>query len=636
LLTVLLLVGVGLRVLTEVAYWPAVDFPDSYAYLRNAAHFHPDLWHPLGYPAFLDLIAWTHQIGVVTIVQHGMGLVEALLVVRLLRRLGCGPHAAAAGAAPILLDPIQVYLEQFVLSDVLFMFLLISVLCLATLTAPSRRLAVLCGALVAYAVLVRTIALFAALPIVVYWLAERVRWRLLVAAVATTALPLLLYAGAFAVGHGTFALQGYTGRWLYGRVVGFADCRHDHLPVQVRPLCPRTPAATRVLPSEWVWNPRLPFTQGTRLPDSAVARSRLAEQFARAVILQQPADYADVVLRDTMRAFGPSRDAGGRGWFTGSWQFFLPGQPPFWRVTPMQHGFWSERVRGDVRLGPARFLASYERDVFTPGPFAALAVITAAVVGGRNWRRREGRVILLLLATGLVLLVVPIATVCLDFRYVVGAQQVLVPAGVLSVVTARRRDDMSEVARPVRLRRRALAVASATALCAGGAVSNVAGGEAYARGVSPLPVEPMGATASIGGRLTVTVADPRVVDLACSRDRYVWDVQFSTAEHWHRGTPLLVAADDFAFSPERVLAADPARPWTPYLRPTASSGVLRPYVVSRRYPSTRGTVDFELADPRGTLVYTDPLGAGRAGWRLRVLPDTAGLPPPGSLCFTDA
>lgn len=616
--------GVVLRILTQVTYWPGIQFPDSGAYLSNAVHPGPRSWHPAGYPLFLSLFAWTHQIAAVTVVQHLLGLVSAGLIYLVLRRLGAGGGWAAVGAAPVLLDPMQIYLEQYVLSDVLFMFLVTLVIAVVVLREVTWRVASAVGLLLALATLVRTIAVVVAVPVGLYWLLQRVSWRRIAVAAVALAVPLLGYAGAYDATHHGFALQGFSGRWLYGRVVKVANCKRDHVPAAARSLCPPVPPVARVLPSEYVWNRRLPYAGSTTLPANPDKRSKVAGRFADAVILHEPVGYLSLVVRDTLHAFGPTRDAGTRGWFTGSWRFYQPGQPIFWRTTPMQSGFWGERVHGVVLHTGARWLHDYERFVYTPGPAAALAIMIGLTTVAFTRRRRETGAVALLMTTGLLLLVAPIASVDLDYRYVLSAQELLIAGGALGMVLLRARWGALLTPAP---RLRVSAAAVGTLVVAGLVTSNIVATEAYGDGgLRPATTSTMGSTNTIHGRLLVQVADEHLVGYVCAQHRIAWRLQFTLSATWLHGPPLLVAGDDM------YVANGSNKPVWPTIPITRARGVLRPVLLSRRYPVTGGTFLFTLFQPAGRLVYIDPLGAGATAWQFPLPPAAPLVPAAGAPC----
>ena len=76
----LLAVGAALRVVTLLAYRPALLYPDSLWYLRNAAEFQPALLRPRGYSMFLRLLPIEHGLAVVPLVQHVLALAVAVLL----------------------------------------------------------------------------------------------------------------------------------------------------------------------------------------------------------------------------------------------------------------------------------------------------------------------------------------------------------------------------------------------------------------------------------------------------------------------------------------------------------------------------------------------------------------------------
>ncbi|MDP8937584.1 MAG: hypothetical protein M3O23_07645 [Actinomycetota bacterium] len=124
-LGVLFAVGAALRITTSLSYRPAMQLvQDSFSYLADADDPVPNVIRPNGYSFFLRLLQQTGRLAVVPAAQHAMGLSIALLVYVLLRRLGARPWLAALGAAPILLDATQIYLEQFIMSETFFETLL--------------------------------------------------------------------------------------------------------------------------------------------------------------------------------------------------------------------------------------------------------------------------------------------------------------------------------------------------------------------------------------------------------------------------------------------------------------------------------------------------------------------------------
>src|SRR6201986_4524566 len=70
ILAILLLAGLGLRLVTQIAYRPVLFYIDSYKYLTGSGGVDPD-----GYRFLMAPFLWaTHNLAVVPIIQHGLGL----------------------------------------------------------------------------------------------------------------------------------------------------------------------------------------------------------------------------------------------------------------------------------------------------------------------------------------------------------------------------------------------------------------------------------------------------------------------------------------------------------------------------------------------------------------------------------
>jgi hypothetical protein len=290
----------------------------------------------------------------------------------------------------------------------------------------------------------------------------------------------------------------------------------------------------------------------------------------------------------------------------------------------MQTGFWGARVHGVVLATGARLLHDYERFIYTPGPATAVAIVLgiAGIVVGR--RRRDGGVIALLLVTGLLLLIVPIMTVDLDYRYVLSTQELIVAGGVLGVVSIR--DSARVRGRASTLTRRPIVVAAGVLTVAGLCVSNAMASQAYGDGgLNPQATTPIGSTNDISDRLQVQASDEQLAGYACVKHHIAWRLRFSLSASWLHGPPLLVAGDDL------YVAHGDAPVW-PTIPISRARGLLRPVLVSHSYRRTAGTFQFTVDRPSGTLVYVDPLGAGATAWRFGPPPNAVGVPATGSSC----
>lgn len=185
-------VAVLLRAAAMLGYQRAFWYGDSLDYVTNALQVFPGTVKPLGYSIFLRVLLPFHSSVLVAAIQHVMGLGIGILIYGLLRRWQVRPMLAVAAALPIFLDPRQLAMEHSLLSETLFTFCLTGAV---VVTLWRRRLtgpaAVVAGLLLAAATLTRSIGM----PLVVLYLAllpvQRVRFRALLAAIASCLIPLL-------------------------------------------------------------------------------------------------------------------------------------------------------------------------------------------------------------------------------------------------------------------------------------------------------------------------------------------------------------------------------------------------------------------------------------------------------------
>jgi hypothetical protein len=464
----LVILGVGalLRLLTTLAYRPAMEYvQDSFSYLANAHKLTPDVIRPVGYSFLLKVISVTGRLTLVPIVQHGFGLATGVLLYVLLVRLGVRPWLAALGAAPVLLDGYQVYIEQFVLAEAFFEILLVGALALLLAwRRPPLAACVAAGALLGWAAVTRTIGVLVIVPVLAYLVVARVGATRVVAAGAAVALVLVAYAGWYDHVHGHFALSGYEGYFLAGRVAPFADCQGLDLPAAERALCDgRAPAARNG--GDWfVWNPASPLRNP--VGPSGPERNRIANQFARAIIRHQPVDYLRTVVGDLAHYFAPGRWTGPKDNPVQAWRFrtsftptpwhpeYPPADPYVWAWTwpgnevvsygtvVAAHGFGLAAVKPRLNRPLAEVLHGYQRFGYTPGPLLAAAVVLA-VVGALAYRSREQLQVrwgaVLLAVCGVVMLAGSVATAVFDYRYMLPALVVVPPAGVLGITLLEQR-----------------------------------------------------------------------------------------------------------------------------------------------------------------------------------------------------
>jgi hypothetical protein len=414
----LLAAGAALRVVTLLAYRPALIYYDSTRYLENMVELVPKGLRPLGYSVFLRGLPLEHDLTVVPAVQHAMGLGMAVLVYVLLLRLGVKRWLAALGTAPLLLDAFQLKIEQYILSETLFDALLLGACALLLWQRRPRAWAVaLAGLLVAAATLTRSSGTLLVVPAVLAVLLLRGGPLRAGALLAAFAIPLAGYAAWFHSAHGVYSLTTYGGRFLYARVAPFADCHKVPVAPLQRVLCPAQPVGERPTVEQFMWSNKLSRVYRLRHVTS-IERSNRAGAFAKQVILHQPLDYARVVGRDFLRGFEPTRTRHARELPISRWRF----QSTF-PVYRKNTNAVIRRYGGDHgRVSPslARFLVGYQRFGIAPGPLLGLALILAALgaVGIGRARRSGLRTACLLFgAMGVLLILTSVAVNQFTWRY---------------------------------------------------------------------------------------------------------------------------------------------------------------------------------------------------------------------------
>jgi hypothetical protein len=204
LAALLLAAGIALRVVTQMAYHPAILYVDSLKYLYDA-------WlgsDPLGYKVLLDSVLRVGDLGTVVLVQHVLGLAIAVALYVLLLRRGVSRWLAALAIAPILLDGYQLQAEEMIMPDVFFEALVVLALVILLWRPVASWLAVLAtGLILGAAVTVHEFGVILIVPTVAYLLLSRGslfsrgNWpeviKKSVAVCAVFAVPILLYAGVF-------------------------------------------------------------------------------------------------------------------------------------------------------------------------------------------------------------------------------------------------------------------------------------------------------------------------------------------------------------------------------------------------------------------------------------------------------
>ena len=229
--------GLSLRILTQVAYSPALVYIDSYRYLHGDSSL-----DPLGYLALLWPVQHAGGLAAVAAAQHILGLGMAVSLYSVLLRRGMWRSAAALAAAPVLLDGYQLQAEQTIMPDVLFEALIVAGLSLLLWRrVPAAWQIGLAGLAVGVAVDVRQVGEVLIVAALAFLLVRAIRRQRLAEgalfAVGST-FPVLIYLDGPARGVGSFALTQRNSSVFYGRAAAAANCATLRLPPDERSLCP--------------------------------------------------------------------------------------------------------------------------------------------------------------------------------------------------------------------------------------------------------------------------------------------------------------------------------------------------------------------------------------------------------------
>ncbi|MCK2221212.1 hypothetical protein MF672_046535 [Actinomadura sp. ATCC 31491] len=440
-----LALGTLLRVLAMLGYRPALWFPDTYTYVVTVFRPRPDLVRPAGYSIFLKLLEPLHSFAAVAAVQHLMGLAAGVLIYRVAR--GAPRWAATLATVPVLLDAYQVELEHLLVSDTLFMFLVVSAVALCR----TRRTGVVAavGLLLAAATLTRTvgqplIALLAA------WFLLRRRFRHTAVLLAAALVPVLGYGAWFYATYQRVGLVGANGVFLYARTMSFADCAKMDPPPDLRVLCDPRPPERRPPSQEYIWAKDAPIVQ---LPGITFTKETddLAARFATRAVLSQPLDYAASILAELGRTFRWDRPVYPDHEIYGYYEFPVTSPGPPGRYPAQVGAEYARRYEGgaigtEVVEPYAGWLRAYQNMARLPGPVLLAALLVPPVAALRRRRaggRRAGAAYWAVpWAAAVVLLITPAAAAEFDYRYVLPAVPLACLAAALSV-----RPDLRESSR---------------------------------------------------------------------------------------------------------------------------------------------------------------------------------------------
>lgn len=438
LFTVLLTAGLVLRILTQIAYRPALLYIDSTKYLLNA--YPGD--DPPGYQLALKPVLALGSLDVVAVIQHLLGLGMAVAIYLLLLRRGVPRWLAALATAPVLLDAYQLQIEQNVMPDVMFEALMVAgVVALLWRATPSRWLIVVAGLALGTSATARQIGEIFILPALGYLLIVTPGWRLRLKQAGLLCLAFVLpILGASYRNYAdpqlhSFSLAPYATGSIYGRMAEAANCATLRLPSYERPLCPD--ATQKLLlgpdgldhnvksPIKGLWIPRLStadyqtlkrlcpkpeqVTVGGQVQYRVVASmcGQVTSDFDHRVVKQQPLNVLTSIGKDTLKLFALGRTTSTGDPSITRWQFqtHYPQYPPY---IVIRHGafvfgtFNRYGVEEQIGTGAdfrgakpavaeplASFLRGYQtHGGYTPGPLFAFTLLAGLAGSLAALRRR--------------------------------------------------------------------------------------------------------------------------------------------------------------------------------------------------------------------------------------------------------
>jgi hypothetical protein len=499
LFAVVLTAGLVLRILTQLAYRPALLYIDSTKYLLGA--YPGD--DPPGYQLAIKPVLAVGNLDMVAVIQHLLGLGMAVALYLVLLRRGAPRWLAALATVPVLLDAYQLQIEQNVMPDVMFEALMVAGLAaLLWRLTPSPWLIGAAGLALGASATARQIGEIFIVPAAGYLLIVTPGWRLrlkhAVLLCLAFALPILAasYRNYADPQLRNFSLAPYASGSIYGRMAVAADCATLRLPSYERDLCPDATQKLLLGPDGLDHNPRSPIrgnwiptlshadyqalkqvcpkpvqvTVGTAVRQQVVASmcGRVTSDFDRRVLKQQPLNVLASIGKDTLKLFALGRTTSTGDPSITRWQFqnFYPQYSPYIVISHGAFVFGSYNHAGveeqigtgaDFRggnpavAGPlASFLRGYQQDGgYTPGPLFAFAVL-AGLAGSLTVLRRRAApaqraaalACLLFFATGVAAL---LSSDVFEFnwRYQLPALITLPPAAALAITLLLRRGSLA-------------------------------------------------------------------------------------------------------------------------------------------------------------------------------------------------
>jgi hypothetical protein len=463
LAALLLALGLGLRVLVQFSYNPALLYIDSVKYLYGA-------WpssDPLGYDLPLKLILLVGNLNLVEVVQHLLGLAMAVLLYVVLLRRGVPRWLAALAMGPVLLDAYQLQMEATIMPDVWFEAMIVAALA-ALLWRPRAtvRLCVLAGVILGLSATVRQVGEVLIAPALIFVLAAAGGWRQVLkksaALIVAFAVPILAYCSGSLALTGNFWLSRNGDQATYGRLAAVADCQTLKMPPYEKPLCP-TPQQQALGPDWLDHSVNSPLRKYFAPP--GMNRTYVISDFNGRVETQEPMRVLRRISGDAAKLFAVTRRTSPGDTPIYRWQFQAAYPRNLPTVFTDQQGTIILALKLAVAGGPtifrkldtaygsnahvwtpgAQFLRRYQfHGGYTPGLLLLLAVLAGLAGSLTIFRRRassEQRQLalgaLLFFSTGVAVLVLS-DLFEFSWRYQLPALVTLPPAAAFGIAATLR------------------------------------------------------------------------------------------------------------------------------------------------------------------------------------------------------
>jgi hypothetical protein len=441
--------GVVLRVLTQVAYRPALLYIDSDRYLRGLSAL-----DPLGYRALLWPLQRFGGLAGAAAVQHLLGLAMAFALYVVLRRHGMWRWAAAVATMPVLLDAYQIELEQTIMPDVLFESLIVAGLAMLLWRhAPAAWMLIVASLMFGAAVDVRQVGEVLIIPALLFALLSAVGWRQRLThgmlTVISFSIPVIAYMTVQYAVAGHFSMTQRNAYIFYGRTAAAADCATLRIPADERALCPSREAVDALGIDGLVGDPAGPLQRYRPPPGMSI--EAMADRFEWTVVTQQPMAVVGAIDGDFLKLFALTREQSPGDTPISRWQFqaTYPTYPPVITlkyVASVEPGGGAPAVIKPL----AALLRGYQlHGGYAPGPLLALASIAGlagicSLGGPRGMHSARARGSALVMTTAFSVLLVS-DSFEFSWRYQLPAVVLLPSAGVLGLaaITARLRFEIA-------------------------------------------------------------------------------------------------------------------------------------------------------------------------------------------------